>query len=32
VAFVGLGDLERLALHAYVSSVLVRDLEIPLYA
>jgi hypothetical protein len=32
VAFVGLGDVERLALHAYVNSTLVRELEIPLYA
>lgn len=32
VAFVGLGDSERLALHAYVNSTLVRELEIPLYA
>jgi hypothetical protein len=32
VAFVGLGDLERLALHAYVNAALVRELEIPLYA
>lgn len=32
VAFIGLGDLERLALHAYVNAVLVRELEIPLYA
>jgi hypothetical protein len=32
VAFVGLGDLERLALHAYVNASLVRELEIPLYA
>jgi hypothetical protein len=32
VAFVGLGDAERLALHAYVNSTLVRELEIPLYA
>jgi hypothetical protein len=32
VAFVGLGDLERLALHAYVNSALVRELELPLYA
>lgn len=32
VAFVGLGDAERLALHAYINSTLVRELEIPLYA
>jgi len=32
VAFVGLGDLERLALHAYVNAALVRELEMPLYA
>jgi hypothetical protein len=32
VAFVGLGDLERLALHAYINAALVRDLEMPLYA
>ena len=32
VAFVGLGDTERLALHAFVNSALVQDLELPLYA
>lgn len=32
VAFVALGDTERLALHAYVNAALVRELEIPLYA
>jgi hypothetical protein len=32
VAFVNLTDLERLALHAYVNSALVRELELPLYA
>ncbi len=32
VAFVGLGDVERLALHAYVNSSLVQELELPLYA
>lgn len=32
VAFVGLGDTERLALHAYVNSMIVRELEMPLYA
>ncbi len=32
VAFVGLSDLDRLALHAFVNAALVRDLEIPLYA
>jgi c-di-GMP-binding flagellar brake protein YcgR len=32
VAFVGLGDNERLALHAFVNSMLVRELEMPLYA
>ena len=32
VAFVGLGDAERLALHAYINSTLVRELEMPLYA
>jgi PilZ domain/Flagellar protein YcgR len=32
VAFVGLGDTERLALHAFVNSALVQELELPLYA
>jgi hypothetical protein len=32
VAFVALGDTERLALHAYVYAAVVRELEIPLYA
>jgi c-di-GMP-binding flagellar brake protein YcgR len=32
VSFVGLGEAERLALHAYVYSALVRELEVPLYA
>jgi hypothetical protein len=32
VAFVGLGDFERLALHAYVNASVVRELELPLYA
>lgn len=32
VAFVGLADTERLALHAYVNAALVRELEMPLYA
>lgn len=32
VAFVGLSDIDRLALHAFVNAALVRDLEVPLYA
>jgi len=32
VAFVGLSDLDRLALHAFVNAAVVRDLEVPLYA
>lgn len=32
VSFVDLGSPERLALHAYVYSALVRELEVPLYA
>ena len=32
VAFVGLSDTERLALHAFVNASLVQDLELPLYA
>lgn len=32
VSFIGLADAERLALHAYVYSALVRELEVPLYA
>lgn len=32
VSFVGLGATERLAIHAYVHTQLVRDLEVPLYA
>lgn len=32
VSFVGLGEAERLALHAFVYSALVRELEVPLYA
>jgi hypothetical protein len=32
VSFVDLGNAERMALHAYVYSALVRELEVPLYA
>jgi c-di-GMP-binding flagellar brake protein YcgR len=32
VSFVELGNLERLALHAYVYTALARELEVPLYA
>jgi c-di-GMP-binding flagellar brake protein YcgR len=32
VSFVALGQVEKLAVHAYVTSQLVRELEVPLYA
>lgn len=32
VAFVGLGDTEKLALHAFINAALVQEMELPLYA